>query len=91
MALCGGSISASPYVVRLLGTYQVLPQLDEYPPIFLEYLQGPVRASLVAGLEYVFPLVCVVKLIPLVECCSIAAIMSAFCPLLLAVRAVLTR
>lgn len=51
----------------------MLPQLDEYPAIFLENLQRPKRAPFVAGLEHAFFLVWVVELVPLIECRSVTA------------------
>lgn len=54
-------------------TYQVLPQLDEYPAALLKHLECPFGASLVAGFEHELSLLDVFDLLALVECGSIAA------------------
>ncbi len=54
----------------------MLPKLDEYAPVRLEHLEGPQGTPLMAGLEDVVLLDGVVERIALVECGSVAAVVS---------------
>ena len=88
MALCGEWRSAR--CSSLAGSdgepYQVLPQLDKYPPVRLEHLERPQRTSLVASLEDMFSFVLVVNRVPLVERCHVAVAVSVLQCVCLCVR-----
>ena len=58
----------------------MLPELDEYPAVCLEHLERSQGAPLVARLEDMLPLFCVVERVALVERRSVAAAASVSAP-----------